>query len=454
MSARSYAQDNRARFLEELKTLVRIPSISAMPAHRDDVRRGAEWLLDHLRSLGFDGELIPIEGGHPMVYAEWMRAGGRPTALFYGHYDVQPVDPLEEWTSPPFEPTERGDNLYARGASDDKGQVFAVVKALESHLRGEGRLPLNVKVLIEGEEEVGSPGINRWIERQGKKKVACDFAWVSDGQLFAPELPTIVTGLRGLCYTEVEVRGPSHDLHSGQHGGATPNPINALSTIIAGLKDKRGRVTLPRFYAPVKEPASEEKASWESLPFNEEAYLKELGIPASPGEAGHGILERRWSRPTLDANGIIGGWTGAGPKTVIPARAMAKISMRLVPEQRAKSVFKAFEKRVRKLAPEAVEVDVRLLSGSDAVVIDPAAPSIKAAAAVARELWGKDPVYIREGGSVPVVTQFLRILKVPTVLFGFGLPDDNLHAPNEKYYLPYFYRGIDTVIAWLERVGV
>lgn len=452
MSGRSYAQDNRARFLEELKALVRIPSISAMPAHRDDVRRAADWLLDHLRGLGFESELIPIEGGHPMVYAEWMQAPGRPTVLFYGHYDVQPVDPLEEWISPPFEPTERGDNLYARGASDDKGQVFAIVKALESHLRGEGRLPLNVKVLIEGEEEIGSPGINRWIERRGKK-LACDFAWVSDGQLFAPELPTIVTGLRGLCYTEVEVRGPSHDLHSGQHGGATPNPINALGTIIAGLKDKRGRVTVSRFYAPVKEPAPEEKTSWERLPFREEDYLKELGIPTSPGEQGYGVLERRWARPTLDANGIVGGWTGAGPKTVIPARAMAKISMRLVPEQRAKNVFRAFEKRVRKLAPEGVEVEVRLLSGSDAVVIDPAAPQITAAAAVARELWGKDPVYIREGGSVPVVTQFSRILKVPTVLFGFGLPDDNLHAPNEKYYLPYFYKGIDTVIAWLERVG-
>lgn len=452
MSARSYAQDNRARFLDELKGLIRIPSISAVPAHAADVRRAADWLLDHLRALGFQSEIIPLEGGHPMVYGEWMKFAGKPTVLFYGHYDVQPVDPLEEWISPPFEPTERGDNLYARGASDDKGQVFAVIKALESHLRGEGRLPVNVKVLIEGEEEIGSPGVNRWIERRGKK-LACDFAWVSDGQLFEPNLPTIVTGLRGLCYTEVDVRGPSHDLHSGQHGGATPNPINALAAIIAGLKDKRGRVTVPRFYAPVKDPVPEEKASWERLPFSEEGYLKELGIPVSPGEAGYGILERRWARPTLDVNGIVGGWTGAGPKTVIPSRATAKVSMRLVPEQRAKNVFRAFEKRVRKLAPEAVEVEVRMLSGSDAVVIDPAAPPIKAAAAVAREIWGKEPVYIREGGSVPIVTQFSRVLKVPTVLFGFGLPDDNLHAPNEKYYLPYFYRGIDTVIAWLDRVA-
>jgi acetylornithine deacetylase/succinyl-diaminopimelate desuccinylase-like protein len=452
MSAASYARDQRARFLEELKALIRIPSISALPAHADDVRRAAAWLHEHLQGLGFASTIIPIEGGHPMVYGEWLQAAGRPTVLFYGHYDVQPVDPLEEWISPPFEPTERGDNLYARGASDDKGQIFAVLKALEAHLRGEGRLPVNVKVLIEGEEEIGSPGVTRWIERRGRT-LACDFAWVSDGQLFAPDLPTIVTGLRGLCYTEVEVRGASHDLHSGQHGGAVPNPINALAAIIAGLKDRRGRVTVPRFYTPVRDPAPEEKASWERLPFSEEAYLRELGLPSSPGEAGYSILERRWTRPTLDVNGIVGGWTGAGPKTVIPSRARAKISMRLVPEQRAKSVFRAFEKRVRRLAPEAVQVDVRLLSGSDAVLIDPSAPPIRAAAAVARELWGAEPVYIREGGSVPIVTQFARILKVPTVLFGFGLPDDNLHAPNEKFYLPYFYRGIETVAAWLDRVA-
>ncbi|HEU4798639.1 MAG TPA: M20/M25/M40 family metallo-hydrolase, partial [bacterium] len=312
MSARTHAQDNRERFLEELKTLVRIPSISALPQHRGDVRRAADWLLDHLRGLGFATEIIPIEGGHPMVYGEWMKTPGKPTVLFYGHYDVQPVDPLEEWISPPFEPTQRGDNLFARGASDDKGQFFAIIKALESLIRADGALPLNVKLLIEGEEELGSPGINRWIERHGRK-VACDFAWVSDGQLFAPGLPTILTGLRGLVYTEVEVRGPSHDLHSGQHGGAAPNPVNAIATIIAGLKDKRGRVTVPRFYAPVKDAAPEEKASWERLPFNEENYLKELGIPIAPGEQGYSILERRWSRPTLDVHGIAGGWTGAGP---------------------------------------------------------------------------------------------------------------------------------------------
>lgn len=453
MTARTFAAEHRERYLEELKAFLRIPSVSAIPAHRGDIARTAEWLREHLAGLGFQSEVISLENGHPIVYADWMRAPGKPTVLFYGHYDVQPVEPLDLWTSPPFEPTIRGDDLFARGASDDKGQIFAIVKALESVLGATGALPLNVKLLIEGEEELGSPGINKWIERRGARRAACDFAWVSDGQLFAPGVPQLTTGLRGLIYTEVEVTGASHDLHSGQHGGAAPNPIHALAAIIAGLKDKKGRVAIPRFYGAVADPAPEEKAAWARLPFSEDGYLEELGVSVAPGEAGFGILERRWARPTLDANGIVGGWTGAGPKTVIPAKALAKISMRLVPNQRSKSLFLAFEKKVRKLAPEGVSVEVRLLSASDAVVVDPAAPPIRAAAEVIREIWGAEPVYTREGGSVPVVTQFARVLRVPTVMFGFGLPDDNLHAPNEKFHLPNLYKGIDTVIAWIERVG-
>ncbi len=452
VSALSYAQQHRDRFVDELKALLRIPSVSTLPQHREDVRSAAEWLLAHLRDLGMTAELIPIDGGHPMVYAQWMQASGRPTVLFYGHYDVQPVDPLDAWTSPPFEPTLRGDDLYARGASDDKGQVFGVIKALESFLRDDGRLPLNVKLLIEGEEEIGSPGINRWIDRHARK-VAADFAWVSDGQLYAKGLPCITTGLRGLLYTEVEVRGPSHDLHSGQHGGATPNPVNAVATIIAGLKDRRGRVAIPRFYSAVRDPSPEEKASWERLPFREEDYLRDLGITISPGEQGYGILERRWSRPTLDAHGIAGGWTGAGSKTVIPAKVVAKVSMRLVPEQRARTILRAFEKKVRQLAPPGVEVEVRELAGGDPVLLSPTAAPVQAATQVVREVWGATPVFVREGGSIPVVAKFDRVLKVPTVLFGFGLPDDNLHAPNEKFHLPNFHKGIETVIRWTERVG-
>lgn len=452
MSALSYAQQHQDRFVDELKTLLRIPSVSTLPQHRDDVRRAAEWLLAHLREMGMAVELVPLENGHPIVYAQWTQAPGRPTVLMYGHYDVQPVDPVGEWTSPPFEPTLRGDDLYARGASDDKGQVFGVVKALDSFLRDEGRLPLNVKVLIEGEEEIGSPGISRWIERHARK-VACDFAWVSDGQLYTKGLPCLVTGLRGLVYTEVEVRGASHDLHSGQHGGAAPNPVNAVAAIIAGLKDRRGRVTIPRFYTAVREPSAEEKASWERLPFREEDYLRELGIAVSPGEQGCGILERRWARPTLDAHGIAGGWTGAGSKTVIPAKVVAKVSMRLVPDQRAKTIFRAFEKKVRQLSSPGVEMEVRELAGGDPVLISPTAAPVQVASRVVREVWNADPVFVREGGSIPIVAKFDRVLKVPTVLFGFGLPDDNLHAPNEKFHLPNFHKGIETIIRWLERVA-
>ncbi len=452
MSALAYAQQHRDRFVDELRTLLRIPSISTLPQHREDIRRAADWLLAHLRELGLTAELIPLEGGHPIVYGQWMKAAGRPTVLFYGHYDVQPVDPLTEWTSPPFEPTLRGDDLFARGASDDKGQAFGVIKALEAFLRSDGALPLNVKVLLEGEEEIGSPGINRWIDRHARK-VSCDMAWVSDGSLYTKGLPSIVTGLRGLVYTEVEIRGASHDLHSGQHGGAAPNPVNAVAAIIAGLHDRRGRVTVPRFYASVRDPSPEEKSSWERLPFREEEYLADLGVSTAPGEAGYGILERRWSRPTLDVHGIAGGWTGAGSKTVIPAKVVAKVSMRLVPDQRARTVLRAFEKKVKRLAPPGVEVEVRELAGADPVLIEPTMPPVRTASAVVREIWGADPVFVREGGSIPIVAKFDRVLKVPTVLFGFGLPDDNLHAPNEKFHLPNFHRGIATVITWMERVA-
>lgn len=452
VSALTYAQQHRDRFIDDLKALLRIPSISTLPQHRDDVRRAADWLHAHLRDLGLTAELIPLEGGHPMVYAQWIQAPGRPTVLFYGHYDVQPVDPLDEWTSPPFEPTLRGEDLFARGARDDKGQLVGVLKALEAYLRDEGRLPLNVKVLLEGEEEIGSPGINRWIDRH-TRKLACDFAWVSDGQLYAKGLPAIETGLRGLLYTEVEVRGPGHDLHSGTHGGAAPNPVNAAAAIIAGLKDRRGRVTIPRFYAAVRDPSPDEKASWERLPFRDEDYLRELGITAFTGEQGYSILERRWVRPTLDAHGIAGGWTGPGSKTVIPAKVIAKISMRLVPDQRAKTILRAFEKKVKQLAPPGVEVQVRDLAGCDPVVISPTVPPVQTATKVVRDVWGADPVFVREGGSIPIVAKFDRVLKVPTVLFGFGLPDDNTHAPNEKFHLPNFHKGIETVVRWMERVA-
>lgn len=452
MSALTYARDNRERFIKELEAFLRIPSVSALPDHREDVVRAANWLVEQLRNIGLTGEVLPIEGGHPMVYGEWKDAPGRPTALFYGHYDVQPADPMDEWASPPFEPTRRGDDLHARGASDDKGQVFGVIKAIESVLRGSGRLPINVKVLVEGEEEIGSPSVLPWVDRN-TRKVSCDYVWISDGMLFAPGLPAITTGLRGLLYTEVDVFGAARDAHSGMHGGAIPNPLNALATIIAGLKDRRGRITIPRFYTPVQPPSPGEQASWQQLPFDEGQYLRDHRIDMSPGEQGFGILERRWARPTLDVNGIVGGWMGAGPKTVIPAHATAKVSMRLVPDQKAKVVYRAFEKKVRKMAPPSVRVEVRELAGSDPVLIDPLSSAVRSAAAAVREIWGIDPVYTREGGSIPIVSKFVNLLKVPAILFGFGLPDDGHHAPNEKFHLPNLFKGIDTVIRFVEEVG-
>jgi acetylornithine deacetylase/succinyl-diaminopimelate desuccinylase-like protein len=449
VSAISYAHDNRERFVRELKAFLRIPSVSALPDHREHVRHAADWLVDQLRTIGLNAEALPIEGGHPMVYGERNDAPGRPTVLFYGHYDVQPAEPLEEWTTPPFEPTQRGNDLYARGASDDKGQVFGVIKAIESVLGGSGRLPINVKVLVEGEEEIGSPAVLPWLDHHSRK-VSCDSMWVSDGMLFAPGIPVITTGLRGLVYAEVVVFGASRDAHSGMHGGAIPNPLNALATIIAGLKDRRGRITIPRFYSSVQSPPPEERASWGQLPFDERQYLRDQGIDTSPGEEGFGILERRWARPTLDVNGIFGGWMGVGAKTVIPARATAKVSMRLVPNQKAKLIYRALEKKVQSMVPPAVRMQVRQLAGSDPVIIDPTSRAVRSASAAVREVWGTDPLYTREGGSIPIVSKFVNALRVPAILFGFGLPDDGHHAPNERFHLPNFFKGIDTVVRFIE----
>jgi len=381
-----------------------------------------------------------------------MGAPGRPTLLCYGHYDVQPADPLDEWVSPPFEPTLRGENLYARGASDDKGQLMIQISAVESWLRTVGRLPVNVKFFIEGEEELGSPRVTGFIPRN-KKLLRADASLVCDGMFYAPETPALVTGLRGLVYTEVEARGASHDLHSGIYGGAAPNPLEALARIIAGLKDRRGRVTIPRYYASVTPPSPLEREAWERLAFDEKDYLADLGIGVAPGEEGYDILERRWARPTLEVHGIVGGFTGPGPKTVIPARGVAKISMRLVPDQKPKAVLRAFTKRVAKLTPPGVRTEVRALALSDPAVVAPEETAVRVAARAIEEVFGRAPVYMREGGSVPVVAGFVNALRAPAVLMGFGLPDDRLHSPNEKFYLPNFYRGIDTVIRFMELLG-
>ncbi len=454
-AAVEYARAREVEFLEQLKALLRIPSISTLPEHAGDVRRTAETLAGELRHLGMEKvELIQIGTGHPLVLAEWLHAPGAPTVLCYGHYDVQPPDPLDEWVTPPFEPAERDGNLYARGAVDDKGQMYMHLKAIESLFAAHsGSLPLNLRVLLEGEEEVGGESIARFIEEH-PERLQADFALVSDTEMFAPGLPTLCVGLRGMIYTEVEVRGARADLHSGMYGGAAPNPFIALAQIIAGLKDREGQILIPGIYDGIEPPSPEELAAWRRLPFDEAAYLRdEIGAPALVGEPGYSVQERTWARPTFEVHGMPGGFTGAGAKTVIPAKATAKISMRLVPPMQAADTFARLKQHVESLAPEGVTVEVRLIHSGEAVVIGTANPYIQAASAALEQVWGTQPVYVRGGGSIPVVGDFERNLHIPTVMMGFGLPDDGLHAPNEKFHIANFHRGIETIITFFESLG-
>ena len=454
LSAVDFARQNEPRFLEELKALLRIPSVSTLPEHKNDVRKAAETVAAELKRIGIENVRLIETAGHPLVYGDWLHASGKPTALCYGHYDVQPPDPLDEWTNPPFEPTERNGNLYARGAVDDKGQMYMHVKALESLFKANGgKLPVNVRVLIEGEEEVGGEGVATYLREHGAELKA-DFALVSDTEMFAPDLPTLCVGLRGMIYTEVEARGASVDLHSGMYGGAAPNPFVALAQIIVQLKDADGRILIPHFYDDVKTPTNAELKAWKSLPFDEEHYRQsEVGSSELTGESGYSVLERTWSRPTLDVHGMPGGFIGAGAKTVIPAKATAKISMRLVPDMKPEKVFAAYKAYVESLAPKGISVTVKMIHSAEAVVMDTDNRFVHAATEALREVFGKDTVFIRSGGSVPIVGDFQKHLGIPTVMMGFGLPDDNLHAPNEKFHLANFYRGIESIIRFLGRLG-
>ena len=457
-SAVAYAKQNYPRFLDELKALLRIPSVSTDPDHKADCRRAAETLAADLKKIGMQNVRL-IEtgedrgGGHPLVYADWLHAAGKPTVLVYCHYDVQPPDPREEWLSPPFEPTERNGNLYARGAVDDKGQVVLQLKALESLLAATGALPINVRVLFEGEEEVGGEGIAAYVASR-PADLEADFALISDTELFAPGLPTLCVGLRGMIYTELEVRGAKTDLHSGMYGGAAPNAFVALAQILAQLKDEHGRIMIPDFYDDIIPPSAEELAAWESLPFDEEQYrIHEVGSKELVGEAGYSVMERTWARPTLDVHGIPGGFTGAGAKTVIPAKAMAKVSMRLVPGMKPAKSFALYKAYVEKIAPPGVDVEVRLIHSGDPCLIPVDNPYIQAATRALYLVWGMDTVFIRSGGSIPIVGDLARHLGLPSVMMGFGLPDDGLHAPNEKFNLQNFALGIESVIRFLEEVG-
>ena len=450
-----YCQANRERFLQGLINWVKIPSISALPEHKADVRRAAEYLANDLRDMGLQSvELIEgKETENPLVYAEWLGAPGKPTLLLYGHYDVQPPDPLEEWKSPPFEPILRDQNLYGRGTADDKGQSYILAKAVEAFLKTTGRLPINVKFLLEGEEEIGGAHIERYV-KGNPDRLKADAAIVCDTEMFALDLPTICVGLRGLVYTEIEARGAAHDLHSGSYGGAAPNPLQALAEIIGCLKGPDGKIRIPGFYRRVKKPSRKELDAWKRLPFKEKEFLKkEVGAAALTGEKGIPVLERLWARPTLEVHGIRGGFTGEGAKTVIPAVATAKISMRLVPDMNPKEVIRQYTSYVKKITPKGIKTAVRLLSSAPAAVVSTESPSIAAAAEALQHVFPQKTVYTRAGGSIPIVGVFKKSLGIPSVLMGFGLPDDNLHAPNEKFYLPNFYRGIEAVVRYFELLG-
>ncbi|MFQ6110687.1 MAG: dipeptidase [Nitrospinota bacterium] len=442
---------SRSRYLEELKELLRIESVSADPDRKGELERCALHLRDALREMGLEADLHS-RGGNPIVLARWMGARGKPTLLLYGHYDVQPPEPLEAWKSPPFEPEVRDGNIYARGASDDKGQLFCHIRAAEAFLARRGSLPLNLIFLIEGEEEVGSPSLGPFIheEKEGLRAQVCA---ISDGVQFAPGLPAITYGLRGILYVELLLEGPSHDLHSGSFGGTIANPANELSALIASLKDESGRVTVKGFYDEVESLSEEERKMLRELPFEEEAYREGLGVKALSGERGFTTLERRWARPTLDVNGIWGGYMGPGSKTIIPARAGAKLSMRLVPHQEPEKIAGLLEAHLKGLCPPGLELTFSAHHASRPYKAALDSPGILAAKRALEKGFGREPVMIREGGSIPIVSTIACELGIEPILMGFGLPDDSPHGPNEKLCLEDFYRGIMASSYLMEEVS-
>jgi acetylornithine deacetylase/succinyl-diaminopimelate desuccinylase-like protein len=446
-----YVDKNEPRFLEELLTFLRIPSISTIPERKPDVARAAQFVADALKTAGVENVEVIATGNHPLVYGDWLHAPGKPTVLCYGHYDVQPPDPLELWKSPPFEPEIREGNIYARGSCDDKGQMYMHIKAVEALLRVyEGKLPLNVKFLIEGEEEIGGESIAKYVPLN-KEKLKADVALVSDTEMFADGVPTLCIGLRGLMYLEVEARGAARDLHSGVFGGAAPNAVFGLIELLSKAKDADGRIQIPGIYEDVKAPEAAEVESWKHLPFSEKEFLESsVGATALTGEPDQSVLARVWARPTFEVHGIAGGFTGTGAKTVIPAKATAKVSFRLVPEQKFEKVFGQFKQWVADHTPRGIETEVRMLSGGTAIVVNPDHPAIRVAAKAFSDKLQKPTVFTRSGGSIPIVGDFARALGIPTVLMGFGLPDDGLHSPNEKYRVSNYYDGIRTIAYFLD----
>ena len=452
MELTGYIDSRKDAYLDELKEFLRIPSVSAQSEHKQDVERAANWVAEKLRAAGLDNvEIVPTKL-HPLVYGESLHAPGKPTILFYGHYDVQPAEPLDLWTSPAWDPTVRDGNLFGRGTADDKGQVHIHIKALESLRQVSGKLPVNVKVMIEGEEEVGS--VNLWdFVQSNKERLQADALVVSDTSMLGKGVPSITYGLRGLNYYEIEIKGPAQDLHSGVFGGAVPNPITILAETIAKLHDKNFRVAVPGFYDDVAALSRQERKALNSLPWKEKEFKRTVGAPALCGEKGYTIVEQLWTRPTLEVNGIWGGYTAEGAKTVIPSKAHAKISTRLVPNQDPAKIAKLVERQIRNLLPKCVTLKFEVLSTSKPWVAPYSHPIFQKAIHALQQGFGKKAVFIREGGAIPFVTQMHDTFKVPCVLIGFGLPDENAHAPDEHIALENYFGGIKAIAIFYEQLA-
>ncbi|MCH8325558.1 MAG: dipeptidase [Bacteroidetes bacterium] len=444
-----YIDRNKNIYINELKEFLKIPSISNNPNHKAGIKKCAQFVKTKLVNAGLSKVRVIKTKGPPLVYGEWLKAKGKPTFLIYGHYDVQPVDPIELWDNPPFEPTIKNNKIFARGATDDKGQMFMHIKSVEAFLKTTGKLPLNVKFIIEGEEEVGSSNLEQFIN-ENKKLLKCDTVLISDTALYSAGTPTLTYGLRGLAYLEVEVTGPKKDLHSGSFGGAVANPINILTGMINKLMDKNGKITIPTFYDDVAKLTKNERENIKKLKFSDKKFAKEIGVTELKGEKGFSTLERLWVRPTLDCNGIIGGFTGDGAKTVLPSKVKAKISMRLVPNQDHKKIAKAFTKYIKSISPKSVKVKVSDLHGANPAVTSLDDKSTIAASKSMEKAFGKKIVYIREGGSVPIVPVFAKKLNSPVVLMGLGLNTENLHSPNEHFNLNHFQLGIKSSAYFFE----
>ena len=452
MEPLAYAHANHARFVAELKEFVRFPSISAQPEHAADSRKCAAWLANHLGRIGLEHVEVVTTTGNPLVYGDWLHTPDRPTVLIYGHYDVQPAEPLDKWRSPPFEPAVRGNELYGRGASDDKGQMFAHIKSLESCLRSRRRLPVNVKCLFEGEEEIGSPNFEPFLAAN-KKALAADVVVVSDTAMLNRNRPAITYSMRGSLSLELEVSGAETDLHDGLFGGAVHNPLKGLCDIIAGLQDRDGQITIPGFYDRVREVSVQERAYMARNGPTDDQLLKNARAPRAPGERGYTMYERTTIRPSLSVSGLAGGYQGPGPKSIIPARATAKLNFRLVPFQNPLEIFQLVRGHIERLTPFTLRSSLRMQLAADPITVDRGLPLIRAAAVAANKGFAAPPVFVRSGGTNPAVAAFHRALGVPTALVGFGLPGDRIHAPNEKFHLPNFHKGIATAIWFLHEVA-